>query len=236
MQPVASRERCTRATVTFDKASNTWTPPDDPGAGGHRDNKYLALAKRLVQTVHDVLGRTRGGVSRLPGATDAEPLKGGLRIGKERATGSDGDGQYHHYLTLWMFALNRLSWAIHDPSFNDLAIQLAKAIHPKSCFQSPSGLKMIWKILMDMDKVLVLTEGHLDAATGFVVFGMLQETAVQQGRKDPLLKQEISEYEKLMHQKGSMYPSGGPLDLGTGLWICHFYPHEEWSQTFIGKP
>ncbi|PNP60982.1 hypothetical protein FNYG_14263 [Fusarium nygamai] len=238
----------------FDKDANAWTPPDNPGAGGHKgrylwtdafgvvnfitlyeettDSKYLALAKRLVQTVHDVLGRTRDGASCLPGATDAEPLKGGLRIGKELATGSDGDGQYHHYLTLWMFALNRLSWAIHDPSFNDLAIQLAKAIHPKFCFQSSSGPKMVWKISIDMDKVLVPTEGHLDAATGFVVFRMLQETAVQQGRNDQLLKQEISDYEKVMHRKGSLYPSGDPLDLGMGLWICHFYAHEKWSQAF----
>src|SRR6478609_4873120 len=129
----------------FDKDADTWSPPDNPGAGGHKgrylwtdafgvvnfitlyeettDNKYLTLAKRLVQTVHDVLGRTRDGKSSLPGATDAEPLKGGLRIGKEREAGSDGDGQYHHYLTLWMFALNRLSWATQDSSFNDLAIQ-----------------------------------------------------------------------------------------------------------------
>ncbi|RKK24581.1 hypothetical protein BFJ66_g73 [Fusarium oxysporum f. sp. cepae] len=238
----------------FDKDADTWTPPDNPGAGGHKgrylwtdafgvvnfitlyeettDNKYLTLAKRLVQTVHDVLGRTRDGKSSLPGATDAEPLKGGLRIGKEREAGSDGDGQYHHYLTLWMFALNRLSWATQDSSFNDLAIQLAKAIHPKFCFQSSGGLKMVWKISVDMNKVLVPTEGHLDAAAGFVVYRMLQETAVQQGRKDQLLKQEISDYEEVMDQRGSMYPSGDPLDLGMGLWTCHFYPHEDWSQNF----
>ncbi|KAF4959211.1 hypothetical protein FGADI_1855 [Fusarium gaditjirri] len=236
----------------FDKDADAWNPPNNPGAGGHKgrylwtdafgvvnfitlyeettDNKYLTLAKRLVQTVHNVLGRTRDGTSRLPGATDEEPLKGGLRIGKERAAGSDGDGQYHHYLTLWMFALNRLSWATQDSSFNDLAIQLAKAIHPKFFSQSSGGLKIVWKISMDMNKILVPTEGHLDAATGFVVYRMLQETAVQQGRKGQLLKQEIGDYEKLMDQRGSMYPSGDLLDLGMGLWICHFYPHEEWSQ------
>ncbi|KAF4340913.1 hypothetical protein FBEOM_5175 [Fusarium beomiforme] len=238
----------------FDKDAEAWTPPDNPGAGGHKgrylwtdafgvvnfitlyeettDDKYLTLAKRLVQTVHDVLGRTRDGSARLPGATDAEPLKGGLRIGKESASGSDGDGQYHHYLTLWMFALNRLSWATQESSFNDLAIQLAKAIHPKFCFRSGDELKMVWKISMDMSKVLVPTEGHLDAATGFVVYRILQETAVKQGEKDQLLKEEISDYENVMNRRDSLHPSGDPLDLGMGLWICHFYPHEEWSQTF----
>ncbi|KAF5023620.1 hypothetical protein F66182_4322 [Fusarium sp. NRRL 66182] len=240
----------------FDKVdADKWTPPQDPGAGGHKgrylwtdafgvvnfitlyeattDQKYLTLAKHLVQTVHDVLGRTRDGSSRLPGATDQEPLKGGLRIGKENEGGSDGDGQYHHYLTLWMFALNRLSWATRDFSFNDTAIQLAKAIHPHFCFQSSDKLKMVWKISMDMQRVLVPSEGHLDAATGFVVYRMLQETAAKQGRKEQLLKQEIADYEKVMNRGSSLYPSGDPLDLGMGLWICHFYQHEEWAQAFI---
>lgn len=73
------------------------------------EGKYLTHAKRLTRTVHDVLRRTRDGKARLPGASDLNPLGGGLRIGKEDEGGSDGDGQYHHYLTLWMFALNRLS-------------------------------------------------------------------------------------------------------------------------------
>ena len=41
------------------------------------------LAKNLVRKVHDIQGRTRDGKSRLPGATDENPLGGGLRIGKE---------------------------------------------------------------------------------------------------------------------------------------------------------
>ncbi|KAM6515879.1 hypothetical protein FALCPG4_014086 [Fusarium falciforme] len=237
-----------------DADAERWVPPDDPGAGGHRGRylwtdafgvvnlitlfeatttqKYLILARRLVQTVHDVLGRTRDGSARLPGATDEEPLKGGLRIGKMDASGSDGDGQYHHYLTLWMFALNRLSWATGDPSFNDLAIQLAISIHPHFVFRSSNRLKMVWKISMDMQKVLVPSEGHLDAATGYAIYRMIQEAAVRQGRKDQLLKKEISDYEQIMSRKGSVTPSGDPLDLGMGLWIAHFYQNEEWADTF----
>lgn len=95
--------------------ARTWVPPDHPGAGGHRGRYlwtdafgvinfitlaketsspiYLTLAKRLTSTVHDVLGRTRDGSARLPLATDEAPLKGGLRIGKLEARGSDCDGQ-----------------------------------------------------------------------------------------------------------------------------------------------
>jgi len=190
-------------------SAHNWTPPDVPGAGGHRGRYlwtdafgvinfltlsketssavYLTLAKRLASTVHDVLGRTRDGNSRLPLATDAEPLKGGLRIGKVNAHGSDGDGQYHHYLTLWMFALNRLTLATGEQRYNDLAIQLATAIHPYFVFPAGNGngKRMVWKISTDMRHVLVPSEGHLDAATGFVVYRLLQNTRT-------LLRMEVS--------------------------------------------
>lgn len=70
------------------------------GKDNFNDDRYLVLAGRLVETVHDVLGWTRDGRSRLPGATDTNPLGGGLRIGKTDDHGSDCDGQYHHYLTV----------------------------------------------------------------------------------------------------------------------------------------
>lgn len=230
----------------------TWTPPESPGAGGHRGRylwtdafgvvnfvtlyqetstkKYLTLAKRLVETVHDVLGRTRDGSARLPGATDEKPLNGGLRIGKLDESGSDGDGQYHHYLTLWMFALNRLSLATNDAEYNDLAIQLAKAIHPHFVQRRDSKhIKMVWKISMDMKTVLVPSEGHLDAATGFVIYRILQQTAAKTGRRDNLLQQEIEDYSQIMHREGKLTPSSDTLDLGMGLWMCHFHKDEPWA-------
>lgn len=94
--------------------AKTWSPPEK--SGGHRgrylwtdafgvinfitlsreknDPKYLVHADRLSKTVHNVLGRTRDGRARLPGASDQNPVGGGLRIGKEDEGGSDGDGQY----------------------------------------------------------------------------------------------------------------------------------------------
>ena len=51
-------------------------------------------AEKLVQEVHDVLGRQRDGSTRLGDATDAAPLLGGLRIGKADPEGApDGDGE-----------------------------------------------------------------------------------------------------------------------------------------------
>jgi hypothetical protein len=189
---------------------SSWIPP--PKSGGHRGRylwtdafgvlnfltlyhatsspTYLTLAKSLVNSVHNILGRTRDGASRLLGATDSEPMKGGLRIGKMDEKGSDGDGMYHHYLTLWMFALNRLSIASGEMDWNEMAISLAKAIHQRFLIAGTAERKrLVWKISTDMKKVLVPSEGHLDAATGFVVFSLLQEQA-----GGVALEQEIEEY------------------------------------------
>src|SRR5687767_2201286 len=134
-------ERCIRAMSfvygNFESLSDdeckTWIPPSDPGTGGHRGRRlwtdafgvlnftslfletskkqYLILAARLAQTVHDVLGRTRDGLHRLPGATDNKPLLGGLRSGR---LDEKEDGQVHRDLTMWMFALDRLGRASKD--------------------------------------------------------------------------------------------------------------------------
>ncbi|KAK9237781.1 hypothetical protein V1525DRAFT_402897 [Lipomyces kononenkoae] len=236
--------------IQLDNAPN-WIPP--PNSGGHRgrylwtdafgvlnfltlytetsEAKFLVFAKRLTKTVHDVLGWTRDGTSRLPGATDQHPLNGGLRIGKIDATGPDGDGQYHHYLTLWMFALNRLSVASEDRIYNDQAIELAKAIHPHFFLHRK---RMVWKISMDMSRPLVASQGHLDATTGYVIFHLLQATA----NEGPILDEEISDYKGVMDLTETEFESNDTLDLGMALWIAHWGPRtdawvENMAQTCI---
>ncbi|KAK6949952.1 hypothetical protein Daesc_008275 [Daldinia eschscholtzii] len=243
--------------------ATSWQPPANPGAGGHRgrylwtdafgvinfitlsrekdgthfQKLYLELAKRLADAVHSVLGRTRDGTSRLPGATDEEPLKGGLRIGKLEAGGPDGDGQYHHYLTLWMFALNRLALATKEVRWNDLAVQLAKAIHPHFMTKRGGQESMVWKISTDMRHALVNSKGNLDDVDGLVVYQLLQETAklfdqnntnTDNSSSPPRLDTEIEHYRRIMstHPKSL---SGDPLDLGMSLWISHFDKGATWS-------
>src|SRR5512134_913325 len=83
------------------------------------------LALQMIERVHRVLGRHRTDDSRtgwISGLADRageqHPTVGGLRIGKplpERRAGEplddrlewDRDGQYFHYLTKWMHALDR---------------------------------------------------------------------------------------------------------------------------------
>ncbi|KAL7277208.1 hypothetical protein ACG7TL_009057 [Trametes sanguinea] len=226
-----------------------WTPP--PMAEGHRgrylwtdafgvldfltlgaltsDTVYNTLAARLIQAVHDTLGRTRDGARRLPGASDEHPLAGGLRIGKEdeeEDPGGDGDGQYHHYLTIWMFALNRMTRATGERRYNDLAIELAKAIHPRFvCDRESARPRMYWKMSIDLTRPMVRSEGNLDPIDGYVVFTLLQET--HEGGDKNVLAQEIDEYRRILETKWRRYVSDDPLDLGMTLWTAHWFDGKE---------
>ncbi|KAI0676317.1 hypothetical protein C8Q78DRAFT_1065189 [Trametes maxima] len=223
-----------------------WTPP--PMAEGHRGRYlwtdafgvlnlltlgalttrhalYAILAARLVTAVHDVLGRTRDGTRRLPGASDAHPLAGGLRIGKEVEEddpGGDGDGQYHHYLTLWMFAPNRLSRATGERRHNDLAIELARAIHPKFVRDRDAVRpRMCWKMSVDLGRPLVRSEGNLDPIDGYHTWG---------GPDQVMLAREIDEHRRILETKWRRYASDDPLDLGMTLWTAHWFDgREQWA-------
>lgn len=235
----------------LDSKFGVWAPP--PASGGHKgrylwtdafgvcnfitlfqetsNSHYLGLATDLVRAVHDTLGRTRDGIARLQNASDAAPLLGGLRIGKESASGQDADGQYHHYLTIWMFALNRLSLSKQDRSYNDLAIQLAKAIHPHFVYNRQSARpRMYWKMSVDLSYPLVHGEGNLDPIDGFVIFRLLQ---MSDGPNSQVLKDEIEDYRKIVETKWRSYSSQDPLDLGMTLWTAHWFgtgeEREEWS-------
>jgi hypothetical protein len=191
-----------------------------------KSRRYLTLANRLIHRVHSVLGYTRDGTAPLPGASPEHPLRGGLRIGKEAATGSDCDGQYHHYLTLWMFALNRYGRFSGQIAFNKLAIELAKAIHPAFVRDFKSGKPgkyMVWKVSEDLKEVLVSSAGRLDPLTGWVVYGILNMNGA--------LDKEIRDYREIyMAKMNSIDEAVGSqdfLDLGMTLWISSWMTREE---------
>ncbi|RAH49171.1 uncharacterized protein BO95DRAFT_29258 [Aspergillus brunneoviolaceus CBS 621.78] len=216
---------------------------------------YLTLATNLITTVHRTLGTTRSSPPEpLPRATPSTPLAGGLRIGKPHAHGPDGDGQYHHYLTLWMFALNRTAVATRDRTWNDQAVALATAIHPHfvrggSSRGSSSGrdpphhhhqqsLKMVWKMDVNLEEVLVASEGNLDPVDGLVVFRLLRETdrwfrgEGPQPEDEGVLGDEIEDYRRIVKRKGEGFVSLDPLDLGMAMWTAHWVADtkgEEWA-------
>ncbi|KAI0598287.1 hypothetical protein F4775DRAFT_556149 [Biscogniauxia sp. FL1348] len=225
---------------------------------------YLALAERLASTVHEVLGRERGDdndatttsspsiPARLPGATDEQPLAGGLRIGKAAATGPDGDGQYHHYLTLWMFALSRLALATGRARWNALAVQLARAALPRFFVARPgSGETLVWKMATDLRSVLVHRKGHLDDLDGLVICRVLQGLARRLGGSGggegggkgngagaddvEALEGLMARYRRMVEKEPAKTPSGDPLDLGMGLWISHLDRDAPWSRRLAAQ-
>lgn len=198
-----------------------------------RDSRYLVLAERLVQVVHDVLGSTRDQTRRLPGASEQHPLQGGLRIGKIAASGMDSDGQYYHYLTVWMFALNRLSKVTNKAVYNDLGIELVQSIHPKfvAYTEGRPCPKIVWKMNTDLTDVLVSHEGNMDAAQGYLAYTLLQEA----NRQEPdILSKEINDLKIIVENhvpRRSRHKD--PLDLGMGMWIAHFFADlqdENWAK------
>jgi len=194
-----------------------------------KDMMYLNQADALIKDVHDVLGKDRKLKNRLGNATDDQPLKGGLRIGKVDPEGtSDGDGQYFHYLTKWMFALNRMSIARNDLKYNNWAVQLIKAIHPHFVFRdSDNELGIWWKMTIDLSKPAKMSQGNTDPYNGLMTYKLISELATE---KD-VLKSEIADLTSIVERKYRFYHSSDPLDLGGSLWISHFYPDEKWADT-----
>ena len=157
------------------------------------DTAYRDLALRLVDLVHHTLGRHReddprtGWISGLPEAEgEAHPTRGGLRIGKplpERRPDEpfdeqlewDRDGQYYHYLTKWMHALNRVSRTTGSPVYTRWAAELAQAAHAAFTDTLPSGgRRMYWKMSVDLSRPLVPAMGQHDPLDGFVTYSELQ--------------------------------------------------------------
>jgi hypothetical protein len=205
------------------------------------DETYKNLALLLVDQVHNILGRHReddprgGWISDL-GEQEGKmhPTKGGLRIGKkmnERGPADpfderlewDRDGQYYHYLTKWMHALNRVSLVTGDTVYNTWAIELAKTAHARfTYFPFLGGQKrMYWKMSIDLSHPLVQSMGQHDPLDGFITYKQLQATADKSSQKSPGLdlNEEIADMANIC--QGKTWVTDDPLGIG-GL-LCDAY-------------
>ncbi len=203
------------------------------------DEKYKNLALLLVDQVHNILGRHREDDSRtgwISGLDEQEgkmhPTKGGLRIGKkmnERSPSDrfderlewDRDGQYYHYLTKWMHALNRVSRVTGDTTYNTWAIELAKTAHAKFTYVPFSGgqKRMYWKMSIDLSYPLVQSMGHHDPLDGFITYNQLRATVAKEKSLCPDLNEEITDMANIC--KGKSWATDDPLGIG-GL-LCDAY-------------
>jgi hypothetical protein len=157
--------------------------------------QYLTEAEWVVAEVDRVLGRRLG-----------------IRIGEA----PDRDGQYFHYLAMWLFALGCLG-AIRA-EYHERAVTLARAIHPR--FVVP-GVGVIWKMREDLSGPYPgYGLGAIDAFHAYVVYRLLA---------DRVLAGETAEMQELVQQA---YPSlriTQDLGLGMILWLSHFFPREPWA-------
>lgn len=198
-----------------------------------RDETYRDLGLRLVSQVHHTLGRHRdddprhGWISGLDEQEgESHPTVRGLRIGKqlnERRPDEppnerlewDQDGQYYHYLTKWMHALNCVSRATGDTTYTRWAMELAKTAHARFTYSSPYGRKrMYWKMSIDLSRPLVSSMGQHDPLDGFVTYNELQAAAARDFPDSPelCLMPEIADMARIC--RGINLPTDDPLGIG----------------------
>jgi hypothetical protein len=158
--------------------------------------RYQEYAIRLINQVHQVLGRYREGDVRhgwISGLDEENgrlhPTIGGLRIGKplkERQNAEpfderlewDRDGQYFHYLTKWMHALCQTAIIANKSEYARWAAELASATFKGFGCASKSGggglVGIYWKMSTDLSRPLVSAMGIHDLLDGFITFREVQ--------------------------------------------------------------
>ena len=160
------------------------------------DDKFLAEAAWVVGDVDRVLRRPRG-----------------IRIGEE----PDRDGQYFHYLAMWLYALAVLGR--HVARYREMGIAIVHEVH--DAFLVP-GRGVIWKMQEDLSAPYPgFGLGALDAFDGYVSYRMLGEEE---------LSREIDDMRALINEAAPDLVITQDLGLGMMLWMTHFFPEEPWAR------
>jgi len=160
------------------------------------NENFSAIALKLIEKVHNTLGRHRDDDPRegwISGLGDRKgklnPTAGGLRIGKklpERGAGEplnrhiewERDGQYFHYLTKWIHALDITARQTGNTRYLGWACELAHAAGNSFIYINKSGdLRMYWKMSVDLSRPQVESMGHHDPLDGYVTSEQLRATS-----------------------------------------------------------
>jgi hypothetical protein len=159
------------------------------------EQQWLDQAKWLLGEVDRVLGRHRG-----------------YRIGEA----PERDGQYFHYLAMWLYALACLG--DHEPAYRQKGIRIAAEVHQP--FVLP-GRGVIWKMEEDLSGPYPgYGLGAMDAFDGYVSYRLLSETE---------LEPEIAQMREIMELQSPSLEIDQDLGLGMMLWLAHFFPEEDWA-------
>jgi hypothetical protein len=161
------------------------------------ERKYLDEAEWVVAEVDRVLG-----------------LRRGIRIGEA----PDRDGQYFHYLAIWLYAL--AVFGRHLPDYRQKGVELVRQIHDR--FVLPNR-GVVWKMNEDLSAPYPgYGFGALDAFDGYVSYRLLAEKT---------LSREIADMRLLIDRSAADLHITQDLGLGMMLWMTHFFPNEDWART-----
>jgi hypothetical protein len=198
------------------------------------EQTFLQLALKLVDQVHQILGRHRKDSVRsgwLSGLDEEQaqqhPTQGGLRIGKqlnERQPGEpvdeslewDRDGQYFHYLTKWMHALNRVSQVTGESIYNQWALELAKVAHAFFTYIPSTGgtKRIVWKMSIDLSRALVDSIGQHDPLDGLITYQQLETTAKRFSKMPSELSLTMEIEEMIAMSAGHNWATEDALGIG----------------------
>ncbi|KAI1213141.1 uncharacterized protein F4807DRAFT_471599 [Annulohypoxylon truncatum] len=88
---------------------------------------------------------------------------------------------------------------------------------------------------MDMQRILCVSDDHLNDAVGYFIYQLLQSTAEDFAKQagvpnnSPSLDAEIQQYYRIMTNHAITFPES-PLVLGMSLWLSHFDRSAAWSR------
>ncbi len=202
------------------------------------DVYWRTLARRLVDQVHWVLGRHRpddrrvgwiSGLSEDEGAR--HPTLAGLRIGKPRRERRvdepldptaewERDGQYYHYLTRWIHALQRMWQVAGDADCLLWAVELALGAHRAFVGRVGAARGLWWKVSVDASRPQVARQGQHDPLDGLLTLTVLADAAgAVDARLAGRLRPPLADLEEMCI--GRRWATDDPLGAGGLLFDTH---------------
>ena len=124
----------------------------------------------------------------------------------------DRDGQYFHYLTKWMHALDRVARVTGEFAYSRWAVELARISRARFVYSSGKEKRMYWKMSTDLSYPLVRSMGFHDPLDGLVTYTQLAETAAKDPEMPIELETEIADMASMC--KGRSWATDDPLGIG----------------------
>lgn len=159
------------------------------------EERYTGLALQLVERVHPTLGGLRIG-KELPERRPEEPFDEHLEW--------ERDGQYFHYLTKWIHALDQVRRSSGSAVHGAWARELAVAAHGAFTHRAGGRARLHWKMSIDLSRPLVPSMGQHDPLDGYVTCLQLRA---------PELATRIAEFRSMIVDPAEL-ATADPLGIG----------------------